>query len=103
MAAASPIFNVIIDKKGITLKKIKSGRAGYDKAKKNVILRERDAIELFQNTKAAEKDIEGVYSFQFLETAKTFAMLHLKVKEDEVANNLDHIQAYNGTADSSRS
>ena len=97
----APIFNVIIDAKGIALEKIKPGRPGYRKARKDWILRQRDAIELFQKLKAAGDRFDGIYSFQFLDTAKTFAMLRLEAMEHEVQDNLDRVQAYDGTAKSS--
>ncbi|HEX9788570.1 MAG TPA: hypothetical protein VGB09_11115 [Candidatus Binatia bacterium] len=101
VTSTSPIFNVIIDSKGVTLRKIKPGRPGYSGAKKKVILRQRDAIELFQRLKAADNGLEGVFSFQFLDTAKTFAMLFLEMMEQEIEDNLDRVQTYDGTKDSS--
>jgi hypothetical protein len=98
---SAPIFNVIIDAKGVALKKIKPGRPGYRKASKGVILRQRDAIERYQKLKAAGGRSHGTYSFQFLDTAKTFAMLHLRAREHEILDNLDQVQAYDGTAKSS--
>lgn len=98
MTDNAPIFNVIIDAKGVALEKIKPGRPGYRKAKKDLILRQRDAIELYQKLKGAGDRVDGVYSFQFLDTAKTFAMLRLVAMEHEIHDNLDRIQAYDGTA-----
>jgi len=98
---SAPIFNVIIDAKGVALKKIKPGRPGYRKASKSVILRQRDAIERYQKLKAAGNRPHGTYSFQFLDTAKTFAMLHLRAMDQEVQDNMDQVQAYDGTAKSS--
>jgi hypothetical protein len=94
----TPIFNVIIDAKGVTLEKIEPGRPGYRKASKGVILRQRDAIERYQNLKAAGDSFHGTYSFQFLDTAKTFAMLRLRAIEHEIQDNLDRVQAYDGIA-----
>ena len=102
MTDRAPIFNVIINAKGVTLEKIKPGRPGYRKASKRVILRQRDAIERYQNLKAAGDGFNGVYSFQFIDTAKTFAMLRLEEMEHEIQDNLDRVQAYDGTAKSSR-
>ena len=101
MTDSAPIFNVIIDAKGVALEKIKPGRPGYRKASKGVILRQRDAIELHQRLKAAGKGFDGVYNFQFLDTAKTFAMLRLRAMEHEIQDNLDQVQAYDGAAKSS--
>jgi hypothetical protein len=94
----SPIFNVIIDAKGVALEMIQPGRPGYSKASKAVILRQRDAIERFQKLKADGDSFHGTYSFQFLDTAKTFAMLRLRAMEHEIQDNLDVIQAYDGAA-----
>jgi len=96
-----PMFNVIIDSHSVTLRKIMPRRPGYRAAKKKMILRQRDAIEFFRRLKAAGKGFDGVYSFQFLDTAKTFAMLFLEAMEKEVQDNMDRVQAYDGTADSS--
>ena len=96
MTDPAPIFKVIIDAKGVSLEKIEPGRQGYRKASKNVILRQRDAIELYQKLKAAGGDsFHGTHSFQFLDTAKTFAMLRLRAVEHEIQDNLDRILAYN--------
>jgi hypothetical protein len=95
---SAPIFNVIIDAKGVALEKIKPGRPGYRKASEGVVLRQRDAIELFQKLKAAGNDFLGIHSFQFLDTAKTFAMLCLRMMEHGIQDNLDQIQTYDGAA-----
>jgi len=94
----APIFNVIIDAKGIALEKIEPGRPGYRKASKDVILRQRDAIERYQKLKAAGDSFHGTHSFQFLDTAKTFAMLRLRALEHEIQDNLDRVQAYGAPA-----
>jgi len=98
---SDPIFNVIIDAKGVALEKLEPGRPGYRKASKDVILRQRDAIERFQKLKAAGDSFHGTHSFQFLDTAKTFAMLRLRAMEHKIQDNLDQILAYDGTAKSS--
>ena len=97
-----PLFNVIIDAKGVTLRKIEPGRPGYRKASKNVILRQRDAIERYRNLKSAGDGFDGIYSFQFLDTAKTFAMLRLQAMENEIQDNLDRVQAYDGSVKASK-
>ena len=101
MTDKSPIFNVIIDAKGVALEKIEPGRPGYRKASKGVILRQRDAIELYQKLKAAGDSFQGTHSFQFLDTAKTFAMLRLRAMEHEIQDNLDRVQTYDGAAKAS--
>ena len=98
MTDSAPIFNVIIDAKGIALEKIEPGRPGYRKASKDVILRQRDAIERYQKLKAAGDSFHGTHSFQFLDTAKTFAMLRLRALEHEIQDNLDRVQAYGAPA-----
>ena len=95
------IFNVIIDAKGVALEKIEPGRPGYRKASKSAILRQRDAIEHYQKLKVAAGGFHGTYSFQFLDTAKTFAMLSLRAIEHEIQNNLDRVLSYDGSAKSS--
>ena len=101
MTDSAPIFNVIIDANGVALEKIKPGRPGYRKASKGLILRQRDAIERYQKLKAAGRRFPGTYSFQFLDTAKTFAMLCLRVMEHQIQDNLDRVEAYDGAAKSS--
>lgn len=96
MTDSTPIFNVIIDAKGVALEKIEPGRPGYRKASKSVILRQRDAIERYQKLKAAGDSFHGTYSFQFLDTAKTFAVLSLRTMENGIQDNLDRVQAYDG-------
>ena len=102
MTDNAPIFNVIIDAKGVALEKIEPGRPGYRKAAKNVILRQRDAIERYRGLKAAGKSFDGVYSFQFIDTAKTFAMLRLVAMEHAIQDNLDRVQTYDGTVKPSK-
>ena len=101
MTDSAPIFNVIVDAKGVALRKIEPGRPGYRKASKGVILRQRDAIERYQTLKAAGDGFHGTYSFQFLDTAKTFAMLRLRAMDYALQDNLDQVQAYDGAAKSS--
>ena len=98
MTDKTPIFNVIIDAKGVNLEKIEPGRPGYRKASKDVILRQRDAIDLYQKLQASPDGFHGAYSFQFLDTAKTFAMLRLRAMEHHVQDNLDRIQTYDESA-----
>jgi hypothetical protein len=94
----APIFKVTIDANGVALQKIEPGRPGYGKASKDVILRQRDAIERYQKLKASPDGFHGIYSFQFLDTAKTFAMLRLRAMEHDVQDNLDRIQTYDESA-----
>ena len=98
MKASAPIYNVIIDAKGVTLEKLAPGSASYRKASKDIILRQRDAIERYQKLKAEGSSFHGVHSFQFLDTAKTFAMLRLRAMEHAIQDNLDRIQVYDGSA-----
>ena len=101
MSDKEPVFSVTINQQGVALRRIKPGRPGYKKARKAAIIRQRDAIELFQKTKAAGHRFESRYSFHFLETAKTFAMLRLLAMEHAIQDNLDRIQAYDGSKKSS--
>ena len=98
MTDRAPIFSVIIDAKGVALKRIEPRRREYRKASKSLILRQRDAIELFRKLKAAGNRFNGIYHFQFLDSAKTFAMLRLHAMEHQVQDNLDRVEAYDGTA-----
>ena len=91
-----PIFQVIIDSRGVVLERLKRKHAGYRNAKKTAVLRQRDAIELFRKLKNARKGFHGAYNFNFLETARTFAMLQLQARESETQDNLDRILAYDG-------
>jgi len=97
VAASEPIFSVIIDAKGVALERIEPGRPGYRKASKGAIFRQRDALELHRKLKAAGKGFDGAYVFHYLETARTFAMLHLQARDHEIQDNLDRVQAYDGT------
>jgi hypothetical protein len=90
------LFNVLIDATGVILYKLEPGRRGYAGAKKNVILRERDAIKLFQDKKTRGDSFDGSYHFQSLQNAKTFALLRLKALEQGLEDNLDRIQTYDG-------
>ena len=101
MSDKDPIFSVIVNARGVTLRRIKRGRPGYKKARKDMIIRQRDAIDLYQKSKAAGSRNETRYSFRFLETAKTFAMLRLLAVEHAIQDNLDQVQAYDGTRKSS--
>ena len=101
MSDKEPIFSVIINARGVALRRIKPGRSGYRKARKTMIIRQRDAIDLYQKSKAAGDKFGGRYSFRFLDTAKTFAMLRLLAMEHAIQDNLDRVQAYDGTAKSS--
>ena len=98
MTDKTPIFSVTIDAKGVALQKIEPGSPAYRKAGKDVILRQRDAIERYRTLKAAGNGFSGIYSFNFLDTAKTFAMLRLQAMETDIQNNLDRVLAYDGTA-----
>ena len=95
------MFNVAIEGLQATMRSIKPGKRGYDKARKNMIYRERDAIALFNQYVTEGQPLDGVYSFQSLDIAKTFAFLHLKSIEHLIATNLDRIQGYDGGTRSS--
>ena len=98
MKSSAPIYSVVIDAKGVTLEKLVPGSAKYRKASKDVILRQRDAIERYQKLKAEGDSFQGIHNFQFLDTAKTFAMLRLRAMEHAIQDNLDRIQVYDGSA-----
>ena len=91
------LFQVTVDADGVVLQKLKRKHAGYRKARKSAVLRQRDAIELFRKLKA-RKSFSGTYAFHFLETARTFALLRLQARQGELQDNLDRILAYDGSA-----
>ena len=91
-----PIFQVTVDAHGVVLKKLKRKQAGYRKARKGAILRQRDAIELFRKLKSGRKGFSGTYAFHFLDTARTFALLRLQARQGELEDNLDRVLAYDG-------
>ncbi|MBI2959051.1 MAG: hypothetical protein HYY28_01955 [Betaproteobacteria bacterium] len=94
----APIFSVTIDAKGVALARIEPGSRGYRKSRKKAIMRQRDALELHRKLKAVGKGHDGVYAFQFLDTARTFAMLHLQAIEHAIQDNMDRVLAYDATA-----
>jgi len=94
----APIFSVNVDATGVTIEKIDPGHQGYRKASKTVIRRQRDAIELFRKLKADSKGFNGTYCFNFLDTARTFAMLRLQEQTQQIHDNLDRVLAHNGSA-----
>ena len=98
MNDSTPIFSVTIDAKGATLEKIEPGHRRYREAVKKVILRQRDALELYRKLKAAAKGSDGVYVFRSIDTARTFAMLHLQTAEHAIQDNIDRVLDYDGTA-----
>ena len=94
MAERLPIFRVTISAHGVAVDRIDPGHSGYRKASKTMILRQRDAIEHFRNLKTAGKGYDGVHCFQFLDSARTFAMLRLQAMEHDVQKNLDRVLAF---------
>ena len=102
MTAKDPIFKVTIDAKGVALDRIKRGGAGYRKAKKSAIMRQRDAIELFRKLHGSRKRFSGSYTFHFLDTARTFAMLCLQAKASEIQDNLNRVLTYDASGKASR-
>ena len=97
MNDSAPVFTVSIDGGRVDLLKIEPDRPGYKKANKKAILRQRDALELHLKLKAEGK-IDGVYAFRYLDTARTFAMLHLMAVEHAIQDNIDRILNYAGVA-----
>ena len=94
MADRNPIFSVTIDANGVAIAKVDPKDRIYRQAVKSAILRQRDAIELFRKLKASRRRFNGVYCFQFLDSARTFALLRLQMQEGEVQDNLDHVLAF---------
>ncbi len=92
----APIFSVTVDAKGVALEKIKPGQRRYSKASKKIILRQRDALELHRKLRASDKGTDGVYTFQFLDTARTFALLQLHAMDHAIQDNMDRVLAFDG-------
>ena len=90
------LFKVIVDSKGVSLEKVRRGRPGFRQARKRAILRQRDAIELFQRTKKGRGVTAGTYSFHFLDTARTFALLQLQARQAALQENLDRVLTFDG-------
>jgi hypothetical protein len=95
------IYSVFINGPSVVVRRLKPGHGGYRKAHKKMILRHRDAIERFQTLKKSRKSFNGLHSFQFLDSARTFAMLHLALLESQVQGTLDQVLAYDGSKKSS--
>jgi len=100
MSHKLPIYNVIIDGLGVTLQRLKPGHGRWRKARKKAVLRQRDAIERFQTLKKTGR-FDGVHSFHFLDSARTFALLRLGQLEGRIQDNLDQVLAYDGSEKSS--
>jgi len=92
----SRLFKVTVDAKGVSLETLKRGKRGFRQARKRAILRQRDAIELFQRIRKLRDAKAGSYTFHFLDTARTFALLQLQAKQAALQDNLDRILAYDG-------
>jgi hypothetical protein len=100
MSHKLPIYNVTIDGLGVTLERLKPGHGRWRKARKKAVLRQRDAIERFQALKKSGR-FDGVHSFQFLDSARTFALLRLGLLESRLQDSLDQVLAYDGSKKSS--
>ncbi len=99
MADRKPIFSVTVDAKGVAIAKVNPKDRIYRKAVKSAILRQRDAIELFRKLKASRRRFNGVYCFHFLDSARTFALLRLRMQETEIQDNFDHVLAFGGAGE----
>lgn len=95
------LFSVTIEGLRATLKRIEPGKRGYATASKKVIYRERDAIALYNDRTSEGAPLDGVYSFQSIDNAKTLAFLHLKSLQRVIAGNMDRVQVYDGSKASS--
>jgi len=93
----APVFAVTVNSRGVVLERIKRKHAGYRKSRKEAVLRQRDAIELFRKRKTTRRGLDGKYTFLFLDTAKTFAVLCLQARESSIQDNLDRVLAYDGS------
>lgn len=96
MSERGPVFRVTVAPQGVAVERVKRGRPGYRKARKSAILRQRDAIELFRKLRKSRSRAPASYTFQFLDTARTFALLQLQARQSALHDNLDRILAYEG-------
>ena len=96
MSRGNPVFKVTVAPKGVAVEKVKRGRPGYRRARKSAILRQRDAIELFRKLRNSRSRAAASYTFCFLDTARTFALLQLQARQSALEDNLDRILAYEG-------
>lgn len=98
MTARNSIYTVSITARRVAVTRVKRGQPGFRKAKKSAVMRQRDAIELFRKLKANRRRFDGSYGFDFLDTAKTFAMLCLRAQASAIEDDLDAVLAYDGKA-----
>ncbi|MDP6426500.1 MAG: hypothetical protein QF393_00630 [Rhodospirillales bacterium] len=101
MPAKLPMFNVIVNAAGVSIAKVPPASPNYAKASEGMILRDRDAILRFNELNARRKRLTGCFSFQHLDTARTFAMLCLEDRQQGMADNIDRVLAYDGSGPSS--
>jgi hypothetical protein len=97
MADNKPIYRVTIGGKGTSgteIDRIAPGSKHHRKTDKASVLRHRDAIELFRKLKSDGKGFEGVYLFNFLDSARTFSVLYLQYVARSVQDNLDRVLQY---------
>lgn len=94
MTKKLPLFNVTVKASGVRIEKVLPANSDYAKASQNMILRHRDAIVHFKNKSASSRRFTGTYSFQHIDTARTFAMLYLERMQQDVEDNIDRILAY---------
>lgn len=100
MSKQQPLFQVIVRAQGVSIEKLAASSPGYAKAVKGAVLRDRDAILLFKRISAGKRR-GGTYSFQHLDAARTFAMLQLENRSQDIADNIDRVLAYDGGSASS--
>lgn len=101
MPAKLTLYNVTVNAGGVAIQKLAAASPGYAKAKEKMILRDRDAILRFNELNASRKRLTGSYSFQHLDSARTFAMLCLEDRQQRLADNIDRVLAYDGDGPSS--
>ena len=96
MAEGEPIYVVEIAGIEVSMETLAPEDPAWAAAEQEVIYRERDAIELQRSRREAGESLDGRYGFFVLQTAKAFALLHLKSVEQRVEDNLDRIQTFQG-------
>ena len=96
MSHATDLFTVTVNGSTVRVDRLPAEDNNYRALSEQVILRERDAIQLFRDKKDQGEDLDGIYVFANLENARSYALLQLMTIQERVADNLDEIQAYTG-------
>lgn len=88
------VYKVIVTGINVDLVRIEPDHPGYNDAREHAILRDRSGINLVHQQQVDHTSREGEHSFLSLDNARSFALLQLKVIEDEIEANFDRIQSF---------